>query len=94
MNSPSLSGTAVARREACEEISGLYSGNGSQHRRARASNRLEAALEAGWLAGNLLGLMLLGLLVDHQLDRPEEPTGGPRPERPRHLVRPNDRVAK
>ncbi|MEV7025740.1 hypothetical protein [Kitasatospora sp. NPDC093558] len=74
MNSPSLSDTAVARREAREEISDLHSGKGSQHRRARASNRLEAALEAGWLAGNLLGLTLLGLLVDHQLDRPEEPT--------------------
>ncbi|MFF3071141.1 hypothetical protein ACFVSN_37090 [Kitasatospora sp. NPDC057904] len=74
MKSPSLSGTAVARREAREEISGLHSGNGSQHRRARLSNRLGAAIEAGWLAGNLLGLTLLGLLIDHQLDRSEEPT--------------------
>ncbi|MFD7902951.1 hypothetical protein ACFV4G_11970 [Kitasatospora sp. NPDC059747] len=74
MNSLSLNGTAAARRKARAGVGYRQSGSGSQRLGARASKRLEAALEAGWLAGNLLGLTLLGLLVDHQLNRSEEPT--------------------
>lgn len=69
MNPLSLSGNAAARRKARAGVGDRHSESGSQHLGPRASKRLEAALEAGWLAGNLLGL-----LVDHQLNRPEEPT--------------------
>ncbi|WP_031074393.1 hypothetical protein [Streptomyces sp. NRRL WC-3742] len=71
MNLPSLSATAAVRRNDRTTIRDQDEGRGPRHRGARA-DRVDAVLEAGWLAGNLLVLTLLGLLVDQQLNRAED----------------------
>ncbi|MEE1825352.1 hypothetical protein PUR61_24680 [Streptomyces sp. BE20] len=70
MKSPALSTTAVAPSSAARTDSG---GTRPRNRDARPDG-MRSLPEAAWLAGNVLGVLLMGLLIDHQPNAAEEHT--------------------
>ncbi len=70
MKSPALSTSAVAPSSAARTESG---GTRPRNHNAR-SDGMGSLLEATCLAGNVLGVLLMGLLIDHQPNTAEERT--------------------